>query len=175
VGTVKSSANNHGFTLFELMIVLCIMGVLLSVATSSILKWLPEYRFTSFTRDLQSTVQNARLAAIKNNADVFLQFDKTNRDCKVFLDDGNPSYRGQLDVADTLIQTLNMPTGVDYTSLFGSATDTVANCTFNTRGFSSPSGTICMKNNKNKYKGISLTLTGNSKIMRSLDGGTTWQ
>lgn len=120
-------------------------------------------------------LQNARLRAVKSNADVFLQFDTGNNTCEAFLDNADDAAnRGSLDVGDVAIDNLRMPSGVDLTGLLLNV-DPGDDWKIDSRGFSNTAGQIYMKNSADRYKGINVTLSGNSRVIRSSDGGGTWQ
>lgn len=171
----KLYRGNSGFTLIEAMIVICIMGILAGVTSAEMNRRLPDYHLSSSVLDLKSMLQKARLESVKNNADVFLRFNKSTHVCQVFLDDTtDAANRGVLDGADNTIAHLAMPSGVVMTDFFGVA-DPVVNVTINSRGFSTLAGEIHLKNSQDTYKGVRLTLAGNSRIIRSTDGGSTWE
>lgn len=171
----KLYKSNSGFSLIEALIVISIMGILVGLTRSGMTNWLPDYHLNSSVIDLKSTLQKARLESVKSNADVFLQFDKNTHVCRVFLDNTtDAANRGFLDAADTRIDNLSMPSGVEMTDFFGVA-DPVVNVTINSRGFSTLAGEIHLKNDRDIYKGVRLTLAGNSRIIRSTDGGLTWK
>ena len=62
---IQPRAKHDGFTLAELMVVLCILTALSITAGYSFVKWLPAYRLKSAAADLFSTFQAARMNAIK--------------------------------------------------------------------------------------------------------------
>ena len=66
--------NDSGFTLFELMVVVGIMAILASVAIPGFLGWLPKYRMRSAADDVLSTLQQAKLRAVRENANVSVTF-----------------------------------------------------------------------------------------------------
>ena len=53
-----------GFTFFEVMIVVVILGLLFSIGTVSLTPLIPKYRLKSSLRELGSTVEHVRLMAI---------------------------------------------------------------------------------------------------------------
>lgn len=166
--------NDDGFTVLELMIALSIMIILMVALGTGMAQWLPNYRFNTHVVDIQEAVQNARIEAVKNNADVFVQLGVSNNQVQVFLDNADGSANeGNLDAGDRNISTLYAPNGVEYTDLFGALADPTQ-FAFNNRGISSSSGDICLKNSEETYKGVRLTLAGSSRIIRSDDGGNTW-
>lgn len=111
--------------------------------------------------EIMGVSENARLAAVRNNADVFIQFYTDNRIVNVYLDDTNPADPvniGAYNADDTLLGSSPSPVGFEFARLFNTATDVAV--TFNSRGFSDISGDICLKNSNDTYKGASLTLAG---------------
>lgn len=59
--------NQSGFTLIELLVILGVLALVVAIATSSVLSFLPGYRIKAATRDLVSNLQRARSEAIKRN------------------------------------------------------------------------------------------------------------
>lgn len=167
--------NENGMTLVEVMVTVGIFAILLGMFGAGMKHWVPEYRFSNYVVDLQNAIQRARLSAVKNKADVFIEVDKTGGEYRVYLDDTSDSVnRGSLDAGDSLLDAASTPSDVVYDELFGSGTDTLSQITFDVRGFSDMSGEIHLKNINDSYKGVSLTLAGSSRIIRSGDG-SAWQ
>jgi Tfp pilus assembly protein FimT len=65
----------EGITLIELTVVMCILAIMVMISIPNIGRWLPRYRLRSAVRDMASTMQLARLSAIKENKDWAIQFD----------------------------------------------------------------------------------------------------
>ena len=63
-----------GFTIMELMVVLCIIAILSALAVPSILNWLPGHRLRSAATDLHDNMQRVRLAAVKDNTSISVNF-----------------------------------------------------------------------------------------------------
>ena len=59
--------NQNGFTLAEVMVVVAILAIMGSVAGTSLMNRLPDYRLKKAVRELVAQMQNAKLGAIKEN------------------------------------------------------------------------------------------------------------
>lgn len=59
--------NSRGFTLIEVLIVIGIIGVMAAIAIPAISSWLPNYRLKAAARDVYSSMQKARMIAVKSN------------------------------------------------------------------------------------------------------------
>ena len=138
-----------GFTLMELMVVIGIIGILSGIAIPSYIKWLPGHRVGSAAQDVMSSLEFARINAIKTNADVTLNFDWDNERVTVVDSDANT------------LRTRRMPSDVD---LQNSGLGTPV--TFNGHGFSTSAGQVIVENTKNATlrRSINLTLGGNASI-----------
>ena len=89
----KVNAREFGFTLTELMVTIGIFTILITIGIPGFIKWLPDYRLKSAARDLYSTLQLARLTAIKSGTNGTITFnqpvDSTTYGYVVFKDADN--------------------------------------------------------------------------------------
>ncbi|MCI5165630.1 MAG: prepilin-type N-terminal cleavage/methylation domain-containing protein [Candidatus Electrothrix sp. GM3_4] len=76
--TQKYSKGTAGFTLIELMVTVALVALLSAISLPGILSGLPEKRLRSAARDLYSTLQKARLLAVKINREVRVEFNYDN-------------------------------------------------------------------------------------------------
>jgi type IV fimbrial biogenesis protein FimT len=159
-----------GFTLIELMIVIGIVAIAGGIGALSVSKYLPDYRLYSAVRELQSTLQQARLLAVKRRVPVAVSFDIANNAFEVRTDIDSD---GVLDLGiDDVVKHVDNPPGVDFYAT------TVGTVRFNPRGFQVVGVVDCnfdFKNMLNTYRRVRLTVAGNSKIMKSGDAGAHWQ
>ncbi len=78
----------RGLTIIELIVVMCILGVMVLIAIPNIGRWLPRYRLKSAARDVASNMQLARLGAIKDNREWALLFDVNGQSYRIISDKG---------------------------------------------------------------------------------------
>ena len=78
-----------GLTVIELLVVMCILGVMVLISIPNIGRWLPRYRLRGAIRDMASAMQLARLGAIKDNRQWAIQFD-TNAQSYIILGNTGP-------------------------------------------------------------------------------------
>lgn len=116
----RRKKNVSGFTLMEVMTVICMIGILAAIAIPAFSSWVPDYRLRSATRDLYSNLQRAKMGAIRNNTQWRVYFDNSVSPGRYFLlsgdgDDGwdTPETLGGNDVVE---MTFNLSAfeGVDY-------------------------------------------------------------
>jgi prepilin-type N-terminal cleavage/methylation domain-containing protein len=140
---------NSGFSLMELMVTIAIIGILCGIATPNFIKWLPRHRVGSAARELKSTLEFARISAIKTNADVTVTFNWEPPSVTVVDSDG------------TTLRTRGMPVDVRLDDI-----DLEPPVTFNAHGFASKSGWVAVENVKDGTinRIIKLTLGGNTSI-----------
>jgi prepilin-type N-terminal cleavage/methylation domain-containing protein len=140
-----------GFSIIELMVVMSIMAILSAIAVPGILEWLPKQRIGSAARDVKSTLEFARSNAIRNNADVTVNFDWNNDRLTVADDDA------------VTLRTLELSGDVDLQK--GGMTSDVV--TFNGHGFSTGTfGGMAVVNASNNTfrRTVMLTPGGNTRI-----------
>lgn len=162
--------SSKGFTIIEMMIVIAIIGILAAIAIPNFISWLPNYRLGSAARDVLSTMQLARLRAVRENANVVISFDTGNDSYRAFVDNGEGGGTRNNEIRDgteKIIKNGQMPAGVDlYNASFGGPTTR-----FNSMGLPSGFlGSVSMKNDQNRYRRITVSSAGNSRIQKSTDG-----
>ena len=98
----------------ELMVVLALIGILSAIGLPSFLASLPEKRLKNAARNLYADMQRARLQAVKENANAFVQFTPADGSYALYIDDDGD---GSLDTAvDRLVTQVNLTDygAVDY-------------------------------------------------------------
>ena len=139
--------NNSGYTITELIVTIAVIAILASLAIPNFIAWLPNYRLRSGAEEIQSTLQFARLTAIKRNATATVTFDIANE-----------TYRAS--VGGQAIRGGRMPAGIDINSASFGGTSVQ----FDSRGIANNAGTAVVRNNLGKAKTITVYITGNSRI-----------
>jgi len=141
---------NSGFTFTELMVTIAVIAILAGLAIPNFISWLPNYRLRSGAEDIRSTLQLARITAIKRNANATVSFDIANE-----------TY--QASVGTQTIRSGKMPAGIDiFSATFGSGTFVQ----FDSRGIAinNTDGSAQVINNLGRAKTIMVYITGNSRI-----------
>jgi prepilin-type N-terminal cleavage/methylation domain-containing protein len=158
--------NDSGFTLFELMVVLGIMAILASVAVPGFLGWLPKYRMRSAADEVLSTLQHAKLRAIRENSIVSVNFNFVNDSYLTFLDNGAgaDAGNGTQEAGETTVKNGRMPAGIDLQdATIPPLVPLGPVVRFTPRGFPDASGDIVITNG-NISRTINLTLGGSASF-----------
>jgi type IV fimbrial biogenesis protein FimT len=162
----KEMLGRRGLTIIELVVVMCILGVMVLIAIPNIGRWLPRYRLRSAARDVASNIQLARLGAIKDNREWAVLFDTAGQSYRVISNKGPDGNWGTPDDAEEKIVNLS-----DYPSVrFGSSghppipdggavSDGVTfvgkRAEFNPGG-TSTAGTVYLQNNRDDAMAVSV-------------------
>lgn len=156
----------------EVLIVVVVLGIIAAVATPNFLTWLPNMRLKAAARDLYSTMQSAKLEAIKRNQNVVIVFNAVacpglpnavpspGGGYLVFVDDGAGGGLAGNNVQDGAEITLvnnTMPANVALcTETYGGATG------FTPRGLlvANNIGTITFNNDQNNSYQVATSIAG---------------
>ena len=147
----------EGFSLTELMMVICVLAIISAIATPSLLSWRSSAKLRGAAANLKGDMELARLKAIQVNDTVVIHF--TNNSYKVFKDDGSGVY----DPGEALYGARTLPAGVkidlDKTS-FGASGDSAR---FKGRGTAVP-GSAVLVNVKETEKNVTVSSLGRITI-----------
>lgn len=180
----KQSLNrNGGLTIIELVVVMCILGIMVLIAIPNIGRWLPRYRLKSAARDVASNMQLARLGAIKDNRKWALIFDVNGQSYRIISNKGPDENWGSAD--DTTEKIVNLS---DYTNVgFGDSghgpipggaavgdgvTFAGKTAEFHPSG-TSTSGAVYLRNNRNGASAI--RTEGTTGIIRMWGWDSSWK
>lgn len=89
VKMMPKQQHNDGFTLIEMMIVIAIIAISASMAAPNLMLWFDNLSVKSAARDLYSAMQEARIIAVKQNADTAIVFDRANSRYEIRSDWGS--------------------------------------------------------------------------------------
>jgi prepilin-type N-terminal cleavage/methylation domain-containing protein len=74
----KKNKITSGFTLIEVMVVLAVIAILSTIAIPNFSSWRTNMYVKAAARDIYSSMQAARLLAVKENSNTAIVFDTTN-------------------------------------------------------------------------------------------------
>ncbi len=149
----------RGLTIIELVVVMCILGVMVLIAIPNIGRWLPRYRLRSAARNVASNMQLARLGSIKDNREWALLFDVNSQSYQIISNKGADGNWGTPDDIEERVVNLsdypNVRFGdsghgpvLDGGAVGDGVTFVGKRAEFNPGG-TSTAGTVYLQNNRN--------------------------
>ena len=158
-----------GFTLVEIVVVLSILTILSVTAISNLIANVPRYRLRQAITHVMSTLQSARLRAIKDNSYTVINFDPDGNghpdgDYIAFVDNGSGMHGDwiwQPENGEQLITRGHLPRDVWITR----TTFPKHRLRFNNQGhLMSINRSIYLKNSHDVSKKITVYTSGNSRV-----------
>lgn len=180
----RNLQNSNGFTLFEMVIVLCVISVLAFASAPSVLKWLPNFKLRSAAGELFSDMQLAKLNAVKSNREWGIQFDTVGNLYQI-IDSTDGTWSN---ADDRIVKTVSLNSfggGVQFgfgnadVDIEGNATpaDTVTFTSdmtvYNARGMANEAGHIYLENKSDLSYGLGNNISA-FIFMRKWMGGN-WE
>ena len=138
-----TASKSKGFSLVEILITLAIIAILAGISGTALMKWIPQANLKRAARTIVSMCQDARVEAIKRNAQV--TFNCADNACEVRL----------VDAPNTLLKQFNLSSlkgGVQLKADYAT--------TFNSRGRATPTQNIEIKNNAEKILTVTIRTSG---------------
>lgn len=173
--------NNRGFTLLEVLIAVAMISVIGAIAIISFATWLPNYKLKGAARDLYSTLQKARMIAVKTNGNSAVIFDLANNNYSL-CDNWNSSTSscdGSLTTTDLTLLGYGIGFGHgDATSAIGVGFDNEVtyagdDVVFNSRGLCDASGYVYLENTSGSTYSVGSLTSGAVRILKWHGG--TWE
>ncbi len=168
---------NDGFTLMELMVVLAVVAVLVAIAAPNLRTWVDTGRLNSGAREVQSVLNLARSAAVKEHFNVVVRFTigaGTAGTYVAFVDNG--AVAGTQEAGEEVVATGTMPEGVNlYFAAFaggwGSATR------FSPMGLPAGfAGEVRVRDRfGTHFRRMMVSAAGNIRMLKSSDGNNWWE
>ena len=158
-----------GFTLVEILVVLSIITILSVTAISNLIANVPRYRLRQAITHVMSTLQSARLRAIKDNSYTVIDFDPDGNghpdgDYIAFVDNGSGMHGDwiwQPENGEQLITRGHLPRDVWITR----TTFPKHRLRFNNQGhLMGINRSIYLKNSHDVSKKITVYTSGNSRV-----------
>jgi Tfp pilus assembly protein FimT len=158
--------SQKGFTLVEILIIFVLIGIISSIAVPNVFTMMKSYRLKSAVNELASTIQQARMTAISQNANCVLTFNSANQTYSVFSDNGDGGgilNDGVQNGTESTIKTVNMLNSYKGDVSLG-APSFGTTTSFNSQGMCSLSGSVSLQNCLGATGQVVLSTAGSIKI-----------
>jgi type II secretion system protein H len=157
--------NKKGFTIIELLVVLAIVGIIITLAVSSMANTIPHLRLNDSVGELVSRINLARSTAIARNKAYVVSFNKLENTYNIFMDD-NENWQRE-DDEDTITDR-QMTKGVSIVKVSFSFGTTAFGYDGSGLPFKNRIGSVCLKNDKDEYHKISVSWNGRAKVYKNV-------
>ena len=147
--------NHHGFTLIELIVAIGLAAILASVAMPNMISWTSNAKVSSASRQVLSSIQHARIHAIKVNKMTHIEFSEAGESYEI--------RKWSPETEAWKIEIHSLPGGVQMKSAFGSGRV----LSFDGRGLPASMGNVVLNNNSGKTIRITVSKNGMPRIADS--------
>ena len=164
--------NNKGFSLIEIMTVMGILAILAGVAIPSLISWRHNAQLRRATQDVYSNLQKAKVEAARRNTAITITFSSNNY--VVYVDANSDwTYQDGEEIARPIAWSNYAGVSIDSSEGGGdglSFANPINGIAFGPNGFPTDntgalaSGTVFIKNKKNKKSSIVVSPAGNIRI-----------
>ena len=148
-----------GFTAMELMVVIAIIAIISALSIPNLIAWRSNYQLRGSAREVQAAINEARLAAVKENAIATVTFDIADRQVQMSVTNRATG------AATTKATRLKPAVRIASTSF------TSNGFRFNSRGLpinladdSFAAGTVTVSNSAGDALRVIMSSTGNTRI-----------
>lgn len=153
--TIKHTVDRCGFTLLELVVAIAILAIVGGLAGGAFFHWLPRYRLKRAALDLFSTLQRAKMLAIRNGGECAVVFDPEANAYHLVSSGANGRYDGEGGTSDDRVEKTVCLSDYGGGVAFGHG-DAVCNATTrSSRGF--PSDHVSFAGNRAMFTGNGMT------------------
>ena len=143
-----------GFTLIELMVAMGVIAILASIATPNVISWMGNAKVSSASRQVLSSIQDARVHSIRVNATTEVEFSETG--------DSYVTRKWNPQSEEWNLQTHTLPAGVQITSASFSGGRILS---YNGRGLpGSTWGSVVLANNSGRTIRVRVNSSGSARI-----------
>lgn len=153
---------NSGFTLFEVLTVIAIIGIMAAIAVPNMIGWRSDANFRGTVQNLKGDLNSAKMMAVRENAFVVVNFF-ANR-YEVFVDNGSGANAENWtrDSDERRLANRVLPAGV--TIDLGATDFTDDRTRFNRRGLPQNLGTLVVVASSGDQRQIQLNRLGRINI-----------
>ena len=176
IGMKRYLTNSKGYSLTEVLVTICIMGIVLAIAMPDYSQWVVQRKIDKESQNLYMDLMLARISAIKNNNDVIVTFNAGNNQYQIHDDTDSD---GVEDGGET-IKIVTLVPQVQFGFFGGSVIDMEGNSvsnsvylagggsvlTFNSKGQASDSGSMYLIP-KSDIARITMVITSSTMVKPS--------